>query len=97
MPPIAQPEIEEEIRRFLFESFPLGDDPAGLADGDSLVEAGLIDSTGVLELVGHLESTYGIAVADDELIPENLDTIGHIVGFVHRKLTGAAAGNGSAL
>ncbi len=96
MSPTAQPEVEEEVRRFLFESFPLGDDPAGLAGDDSLVEAGLIDSTGVLELVGHLESTYGIAVADDELLPENLDTIGNIVGFVHRKLSGAAAGDGHA-
>ncbi len=90
----AQPEIEEAIRRFLFESFPLGDDPTGISSDDSLVEAGLMDSTGVLELVGHLESTYGIAVADDELVPENLDTIGNIVGFVQRKL--ARAGNGSA-
>ena len=45
----------------------------------------MIDSTGVLELVGYLEDTFGIRIRDDELLPENLDTIDNIVGFVTRK------------
>ncbi len=46
----------------------------------------MIDSTGVLELVGHLEDSYGIEVADEELVPENLDSIEHVVRYVKTKL-----------
>ena len=51
----------------------------------SLIEAGLIDSTGVLELVGYLEEQFGIRITNEELLPENLDSIENIVGFVERK------------
>ena len=52
---------------------------------DSLIEAGLIDSTGVLELVGYLEEQFGVRITNEELLPENLDSIDNIVGFVERK------------
>jgi acyl carrier protein len=77
--------MEEAIRRFLSENFLLGDDPAGLPVGASLIEAGVIDSTGVLELVGFLEETYDIRIADDELVPENLDSIENIIRYVQGK------------
>jgi acyl carrier protein len=77
--------IEDAIREFLAANFFLGDDPAGLPGSASLIEAGVIDSTGVLELVGYLEETFDIRIQDDELLPENLDTIDNIVGFVTRK------------
>lgn len=77
--------IEQAIREFLATNFFLGDDPAGLAGSASLIEAGVIDSTGVLELVGFLEEHFEIRVQDDELVPENLDTIDNIVQFVTRK------------
>ena len=57
-------------------------DCAELSDTDSLLEAGLIDSTGVLELVGYLESEFQIAVADAEIIPENLDSIRTITAYI---------------
>ena len=57
----------------------------------SLIEAGIIDSTGVLELVGFLEETYEIQIAEAELVPENLDSIDNIVGFVGAKRNGSAA------
>ena len=50
----------------------------------SLIEAGIIDSTGVLELVGFLEETFGIRIGDNDLVPENLDTIDNIVSYVER-------------
>jgi len=56
-----------------------------LPGSTSLIEAGVIDSTGVLELVGYLEDAFGIRIRDDELLPENLDTIDNVVGFVTRK------------
>jgi acyl carrier protein len=71
--------------------FFLGDDPGELASSSSLIESGIIDSTGVMELVGFLEEHYVIRIEDAELVPENLDSIDNIVGFVGRKKLAAAA------
>lgn len=78
--------LEREVRRFLAENFPLGENADTLAGNDALLEAGVIDSTGVLELVGFLESRFGIVVSDEELLPENLDSIDRIVGYLESKL-----------
>ena len=75
---------EPEIRKFIAEKFLFGDDKK-LGDDDSLLEAGIIDSTGILELINHLEEHYGIKVNDDELVPENLDTIASIAAFLGKK------------
>jgi acyl carrier protein len=86
--------MESEIRSFLAEIFFLGDDPASLAGSASLIGSGIIDSTGVFELVGFLEEQYAIRIEEDELVPENLDSIDNIVAFVARKrldAEGAAA------
>jgi acyl carrier protein len=77
--------MEDEIRLFLADIFFLGDDPASIPASKSLIEGGIIDSTGVLELIGFLEEQYGIQIEDDELLPENLDSIEYIVHFVTRK------------
>ena len=77
--------METELRSFLAENFLLGEDFRGLPGSASLIEAGIIDSTGVLELVGFLEETYDIQIAEAELVPENLDSIDNIVGFVGAK------------
>ena len=77
--------MENELRSFLAENFLLGEDFRGLPGSASLIEAGIIDSTGVLELVGFLEETYDIQIAEAELVPENLDSIDNIVGFVGAK------------
>ena len=61
------------------------DEVESLSESDSLLESGLIDSMGVLELVTFLESTFSIQVADEEVVPENLDTIAGIVAYVRRK------------
>ncbi len=77
--------IEDGVRRFIEENFLFGKEGAALGANDSLLETGVIDSTGVLELIAHLEEVFGIEVLDDELIPENLDSIRNLVGFVERK------------
>jgi acyl carrier protein len=77
--------MEAELRSFLAENFLLGEEFRGLPGSASLIEAGIIDSTGVLELVGFLEETYDIQIAEAELVPENLDSIDNIVGFVGAK------------
>ena len=84
-------EIEQKIRQFIAENFMLRHDRAELSDTDSLLEAELIDSTGVLELVGYLESEFQIAVADAEIIPDNLDSIRTIIAYVDGKLAERAA------
>lgn len=74
----------QDIRRYVVEAFLFGQDD-GLADDSSFLEQGILDSTGVLELVAHIESTYGIRVNDDELLPDNLDSINAISDFIDRK------------
>ena len=77
--------IENEIRKFIEENFILeGEDHLG--EEDSLLEKGIIDSTGVLELVAFLEETYQFKIKDEELVPENLDSIKNISQFIQTKL-----------
>jgi acyl carrier protein len=82
--------VESEIRAFIADNFLLGDDVQNLPGSASLIDAGIIDSTGVLELVGFLEDRYGIRIADHELLPENLDTIDNVIRFVGEKQSAAA-------
>jgi len=74
------------VRRFIGENFLFRDDGDAIAHDQSLLDAGIIDSTGVLELVCFLETTFGIEVQDDEMLPENLDSIRSISSYVDRKL-----------
>ena len=83
-----QTTIERDIREFLAQNFPLADEGDQLAGGDSLIEAGVIDSTGVLELIEFLESNYDIQISDEEVLPDNLDSIDRISRFVSSKLDG---------
>ena len=76
--------IKEEIWNFIVENFLYGESD-GLSESDSLLETGTVDSTGFLELIAFIEQTYGIKVKDDELVPENLDSIVKVTDFVVRK------------
>lgn len=77
-----------EIKTFIVENFMFGSGGESLTLEASLLDQGVIDSTGVLELVEFLEHTYGIAVDDDELIPDNLDSLQSIDAYVARKQRG---------
>ncbi len=77
--------IESCIREFMKENF-LIEDPENLKGTDSLLEKGIMDSTGVLELVAFIESQFEIKIEDDELIPENLDTFSNIRKFIAAKM-----------
>ena len=72
------------IREFIVSNLLFGDD-VGLGDDTSFLESGIIDSTGVLELIMFLESTYGVKVAPEEMLPENLDSINRVARFLTRK------------
>ena len=83
--------IAREIKQFVVTNFLFGQDAAGLKDDASFLDGGIIDSTGVLELVAFLEQQYGITVGDRELLPENLDSVRNASNFVARKLEGQGA------
>lgn len=73
-----------EIRNYIVENFLFGDG-ASLQNDSSFMESGILDSTGVLELVAYLESTFAIKVADREIVPENLDSVNRAAAFAVRK------------
>jgi acyl carrier protein len=77
--------IREQMREFIVENFLFGESENGLRDSDSLLDKGIIDSTGVLELVSYIEDTYEIDVEDEELTPENLDSIANLTAYIERK------------
>ena len=80
------PTIETDVRGFVTDNFLFGRKKVSLGGDDSLLEQGLIDSTGVLELVSFIESAFKIKVQDDDLVPENLDSINRLTSFVDSKL-----------
>lgn len=79
----------DRVRQFVVTNFYVSD-PAGLDEEASLLQAGIIDSTGLLEIIAFLETSCGLKVADDEILPENLDGIGRIIDYVVRKTAGNA-------
>ena len=81
-------EVKGEVRRFIEDNFIMGARAVPLADGDSFLEHHVLDSTGFLELITYLEETFSIKVGDDEMIPENLDSLDSIVQFLARKRAG---------
>lgn len=78
-------DVKAEVRRYIEDNFIMGARSAALADGDSFLEHHVLDSTGFLELIGHLEDTYAIRIGDDEMVPENLDSLDSIAQFLARK------------
>lgn len=84
-------DIKTQVRQFIEDNFLMGTRRASYADGDSFMTHHLVDSTGFLELVLFLEETYGITVDDEEMVPENLDSLNAIEAYVGRKLAGTTA------
>jgi acyl carrier protein len=77
--------MQTHIREFIADNFLFGR-ASDLNDSDSLLEKGVVDSTGVLELIGFIETKFGVKVSDEEIVPENLDSIERIGAFLDRKL-----------
>lgn len=76
--------VKQSVRKFIHENFYVPDGYV-TSDGVSLRDIGVVDSTGVLELIEFLESEFSISVADTEILPENLDSVDAIAAFVDRK------------
>ncbi|OPY00319.1 MAG: acyl carrier protein [Syntrophorhabdus sp. PtaB.Bin006] len=79
-------QIRKQITEFITTNF-LFDESITLGVEDSLLDTGVIDSTGVLELVAFIEETYGIKIEDEEIVPENLDSINNISLYISQKLS----------
>jgi acyl carrier protein len=87
--------LQQDIRGFIVENFLFGED-GGLEDDSSFIEQGIVDSTGIMQLVSHLQEQYRIAIEDEELIPDNLDSIRKVAAFIEEKkrsLPGGSSGN----
>ncbi len=77
--------IEQKVRDYIFSNLLFAADTSSLENDDSFLDKGIIDSTGVLELIFFLEQHFDIKIHDDELIPENLDSVNKIARFVEKK------------
>lgn len=78
-------EARKALTSFIVENFLFGNAAEAPAPETSFLESGLVDSTGVLEIVSFIEGTYGISVADDEMTPQHLDSVANLAAFVVRK------------
>ena len=79
-------DIKAQVRKYILDNFLMGGDPQKVTDDVSFIEKGIIDSTGVLELVSFIQEAYNIRVEDAEMIPENLDSLQKIENYVRGKL-----------
>lgn len=76
---------EQVIRKYVLENYLFTDDDSELDNNDSFLEKGVLDSTGILEIINLIEETFSLKVEDDEMIPENLDSVNNIVAYIGRK------------
>jgi len=87
IPMVDSTEIRSRIRSFVFKEFPIAR-KRGVKDDDPLLENGIIDSLGVLDVVRFLEQAFAISIDDEELTPDNFDSLEHLTCFVQKKRTG---------
>jgi len=80
--------LRKEIKDFIIETFLFGDESESLQDSDSFMQTGIIDSTGILEVTGFIEEKYNITIENEEMTPNNLDSVENIVNFIVRKTNG---------
>jgi len=78
-------EKKQKIRNYIVETFLFDAPDAEFDDDDSLLDSGIIDSTGVLELISFIEEEFDIEVKDEELIPDNLDSLNRLAAYIERK------------
>ena len=76
---------EQKVREYILDNYLFTDDQTALANEDSFLDKGIIDSTGIMEVIFFIEQEFGIQVDDEEMVPENLDSVNNIVAFIGRK------------
>ncbi len=80
--------VEQKIRDFILTNYLFTSDPLALRNDDSFMQRGIIDSTGILEVIQYLNEGFNVTVSDAEMIPENLDSVNNLVAFTKRKMSG---------
>jgi len=83
-------DIKNRVRQFVTTTFYVPD-PSQLTDALSFLDSGIVDSTGVLEIIGFLQTEFGVNVEDHEILPENLDSVERLAVYIERKRSEAAA------
>lgn len=83
-------DVKARVRDYILENLMFSSDPSELADDVSLLDRGVIDSTGVLEVVLFLEESFGLQVKASQMLPQNFDSVDNIVAFVQRQQQGGA-------
>lgn len=78
-------DVQSKIRTFIVDNYLFGDDE-GLESNTSFLDEGIVDSTGILELIEFISEEFEMTVEDDELVPENLDSIDNVTAFIGRKV-----------
>jgi acyl carrier protein len=79
--------VEQKIRDYILDNYLFTDDQSALSNDDSFLDKGIIDSTGIMEVIFFLEEDFGIQVEDDEMVPENLDSVKNLVAYIAKKTT----------
>jgi acyl carrier protein len=79
-------EIKSQIKEYIVDNFMFGDNRIRFSDTDSFINKGILDSTGVLEIITFLEEKFEITIEDDEILPQNLDSVENIFHFLNKKL-----------
>jgi acyl carrier protein len=77
--------VEDQIKAYILENFLFSDNGHKLSVDASFLEEGIVDSTGVLEMVMFVEETFGVTVEDEDIVPENFDSVAQLAGYIRRK------------
>ena len=83
--PAPPDDVQEGVRLYIIENFLMGDSEMTIESGTSFIDTGIVDSVGFIEIIAFLEESYGIVIEDEEMVPENLDSLRSIESFVIRK------------
>jgi acyl carrier protein len=79
-------QTESKVREFVLKNYLFTSEQSALKSEDSFMKSGIMDSTGILEMIMFLHDEFGVDVMDDEMVPENLDSVQNVVAFVRKKL-----------
>jgi acyl carrier protein len=82
-------QVRDKVRDFILQNYLFTTDPAALGLDDSLLERGVVDSSGMMEIIFFIEEQLGVKMREDEMIPDNLDSVNKITRFVQARLQGA--------
>ena len=82
--------VKNALRKLILEDYLFTDDESALSDNTSFLEEGILDSMGILEIIMFLDDNFDVKVADDEMVPENLDSIANLMAYIQRKAEVAA-------